>query len=248
MEAAEVITAIGGLPWWAVLVILILFVFFAVVVLAAVIYNGFNLKFVKFDGLKKIAEANKKEQIERNVMQKEFPRTVDLKRYAEDIDRETKGDIIDALHGLILELTESNSRRGCSFIGDSVKNELRILMKNYVNKNHIVTKCYPENITEEKKKLLAEIKERYQIMLLKMQTIKCDGNADALPPWRSVQPSVKSFLDDFFDAMKKNIIKGCERKIIMYENKKDLFSADWIVESYIDDPINKNKEYIKKLS
>lgn len=248
MEAAEVITAIGGLPWWAVLVILILFVFFAVVVLAAVIWNGFNLKFVRFDGLKKISEMNKTEQQCRGVMQKEFPRTVDLKKDAEDIDRETKGDIIDALHGLILELTESNSRSGCSFIGDSVKNELRILMKNYINKNHIVAKCYPENIASEKKKLLAEIKERYQIMLLKMQTIKCDGNADALPQWRSVQPSVKSFLDDFFDAMKKNIIKGCERKISMYEGAKELFSAEWIVKSYIEKPIEKNREYIKKLS
>lgn len=248
MEAAEVITAIGGLPWWAVLVILILFAFFAVVVLAALVWNGFNLKFVRFDGLKRIAEANKKEQQDRDIAQKEFPRTVDLKRDSEDIDRETKGDIIDALHGLILELTENNSRSGCSFIGDSVKNELRILMKNYINKNHIVAKCYPENIAEEKKKLLAEIKERYQIMLLKMQTIKCDGNADALPQWRSVQPSVKSFLDDFFDAMKKNIIKGCERKISMYEGSKELFSAGWIVKSYIEKPIEKNREYIKKLS
>lgn len=247
-EVSSVIVAIGGLPWWAVLVILVVFCFFAVVILAAVVWNGFNLKFAKFDGLKKISKTNETERQTLDIMRKELPRTADLTRTAEAIDRETKGDIIDALHSLILELWEANRHSGCSFIGDSVKTELRLIMKNYINKNHIVYKCYPQNIEGEKRKLIAEIKERYKIALLKMEGVKCDGNADALPNWEEAKASVRTFLDDFFEAMKKTIIKGCRRKIEAYEYARSSFSADWIIAGYIDKPIEENKGYIEKLS
>lgn len=237
MDISQIIQSIGGLPWWAILVLLILFGVAFVVILGAGLWNGFNLKIIKFDGLKKITQSMAS-------VKESFPKTMNFKKMADDIDRETKGEIIDSLYSLISEMTDGGGR--CSFILDSVRNELRILMKNYVNKNHIIIKCYPENMNNEKKKLFTTIKEKYKIVLLKMDKVKCDG-AEPLPDWKTAKVIVVRFLNDFFEIMKKELIKGCERKIRFYTAERSNFSDPWILSEFIDNPIKKNEEYIRKL-
>ena len=244
MDISQIIQSIGGLPWWAILVLLILFSVFFVAVLGAGLWNGFNLKIIKFDGLKKISKSMNDGEKRQESFRNEFPQTLDLKRNADDIDRETKGDIIDSLYSLVSDMTDGGGR--CSFIGDSVRNELRILMKNYVNKNHVIIKCYPENMANEKKKLLTKIKEKYKIVLLKMDTVKCEG-AEPLPEWKTAKGIVTQFLNDFFDIMKKELINGCERKIRFYKMEKSNFDDEWILTKFIEEPIKKNEEYIRRL-
>ena len=244
MDISQIIQSIGGLPWWAILVLLIFFGVAFVVILAAGLWNGFNLKIIKFDGLKKISNVITEKKKEQDMFRNEFPQTMDFKKNADDIDRETKGDIIDSLYYLISEITDSRGR--CSFIGDTIRNELRILMKNYLNKNHIMIKCYPENIATEKKKLLTKIKEKYKIALLKMDSVKCEG-AEPLPDWKTAKEIVTQFLNDFFDIIKKELINGCERKIRYYQMEKSNFSDPWILEEFLNKPIKKNEEYIRRL-
>lgn len=244
MDISQIIQAIGGLPWWAILVLLVLFGFAFVVILGAGLWNGFNLKIIKFDGLKKISMAMNEGKKEQETFRNEFPQTIDFKRNADDIDRETKGNIIDSLYSLISEMTDNKGR--CSFIGDSVRNELRILMENYVSKNHIITKCYPENMPTEKKKLLTKIKEKYKIAVLKMDAVKCEG-AELLPDWQTAKGIVTQFLNDFFDIVKKELINGCERKIRYYQLEKSNFSDPWIREEFLNKVIKKNEEYIRRL-
>ena len=46
MDISQIIQSIGGLPWWAILVLLIFFGVAFVVILGAGLWNGFNLKIV----------------------------------------------------------------------------------------------------------------------------------------------------------------------------------------------------------
>ena len=244
MDISQIIQSIGGLPWWAILVLLTLFSVAFVVILGAALWNGFNLKIIKFDGLKKISKSVNDGKKEQETFRNEFPQTMDFKRNADDIDRETKGDIIDSLYSLTSDITDGSGR--CSFIGDSVRNELRILMKNYINKNHVIIKCYPENMPNEKKKLLTKIKEKYKIVLLKMGAVKCEG-AEPLPDWKTAKGIVNQFLNDFFDIIKKELINGCERKIRYYQMEKSNFTDPWIRSEFLDKAIKKNEEYIRRL-
>ena len=244
MDISQIIQSIGGLPWWAILVLLVLFGVAFVVILGAGLWNGFNLKIIKFDGLKKITQSMETEKEKRRSFLESFPKTMNFKKMADDIDRETKGDIIEGLYFLLSEFTDTSGR--CSFIYDSIKNEIRILMKNYLQKNHIIFKCYPENIADEKKKLLAKIKEEYKIVSIKIQAVKCDG-AQPLPEWKAAKEIIIRFLDDFFDLTKKCLINGCERKIRFYKMERSNFADPWILSEFIDDPIKKNEEYIRKL-
>lgn len=237
MDISQIIQSIGGLPWWVILVLLILFGVAFVVILGAGLWNGFNLKIIKFEGLKKITQSM-------TSVKESFPKTMNFKKMADDIDRETRGDIIEGLYSLLSDITDTSAR--CSFIYDSIKNEIRILMKNYLQKNHIIFKCYPENIADEKKKLLAKIKEEYKIVSIKIQAVKCDG-AEPLPDWKKAKEIIIRFLDDFFDLTKKYLINGCERKIRFYKMERSNFSDPWILSEFIDKPIKKNEEYIRKL-
>jgi len=77
MDISQIIQSIGGLPWWVILVLLTLFGVAFVVVLGAGLWNGFNLKIIKFEGLKKLTQSVESAK-------ESFPRTMNFKKTAED--------------------------------------------------------------------------------------------------------------------------------------------------------------------
>lgn len=237
MDISPAIRAVGELPTWILITIFIFFgvIFFIFFIL--VLWNGINLKIIKFDGLKKINESI--DSTKTTIL-----KTKDLRGIIDDIDKETKSDIIDGLYSLLSLLGDSSER--CAFIDDSIKNEIRIIFKNYILKNHIIQKCYPEFIESEKKLLFSKIIEEYKIMTIKMKAANCPG-ATPLPSVADAEKIFIKFIEDFFSIIKKSLIIGCEKKIKIYKAKREIVGDQWVVHEFIDIPIQKNEHYIKKL-
>lgn len=237
MDISPTIRAVGELPAWILITVFIFlgvvfFIFFLLV-----LWNGVNWKFLKFDGLKKLNESI--DSTKTTIL-----KTKDLSEALEDVDKETKSDIIDGLYSLLSLLGDSSER--CTFVDDSIKNEIRIILKNYILKNHIIQKCYPEFIESEKKLLFSKIIEEYKIITVKIKAANCPG-ATLLPAVADAEKIFIKFIDDFFSAVKKNLIIGCEKKIKIYEAKRETVKDQWVVHEFIDVPIQKNEHYIKKL-
>ncbi len=92
--------------------------------------------------------------------------------------------------------------------------------------------------------IMSNLRDKYSTFYLQATSLKAE---ERYPRWEEIKEPLKDLINEWQSELAKLICKSCEKKIKLYNSKKDEFETKEYKENSIDYPIKKNKNYITAL-
>jgi len=218
---------------------LLIIIISALVLVAVIFINGFSIKFgdkeINIGGVQRLLAKRDKDMLLKE----------NLKKFSDDVDHEMTADLYDLVVDIEDHLGESLLQgEHCYFsyekFASIVKNELF----KRIRRNNLWEKLTDAGKEKYIATVLKDIKERYSLLQLKANQVKCK---DTYTDFSQIKEAIRDVLIQFFDRTAEILIAGMEKKCEKYEKTKEEFQTKAAEKLCCDDCIDKNRARIDKL-
>jgi hypothetical protein len=212
---------------------------FCAAAVTVVFINGFSLRLgereINIGGIRRLL-ARKDE----DTLLKE-----ELKRFADDTDRETSADLLDLIEDLDAKIEALALSEHCYFTFEKFIAIFKRALEKRVWRNNLKEKLAGTSREKYAAALLREIEEKHELMYAKIALVKC---GDSYRQFSAIKEKARELLGFFFADAVKILAAACRKKIAKYNEAKPRFKTQAARKFCCDDCIEKNKRYIEKLT
>lgn len=235
LQAASVTMDVASLPFEHLMAVLSFFL----VTVSVVFINGFSVKLgekeLQIGGVRRLLA--KKDE---DTLLKE-----ELKRFADDVDRETEADLLDLVEGLDSKIEGLALSEHCYFTFEKFISIFKHELEKRVRRNNLKEKLAGSGREKYVAGILRDIEDRHEIMNAKLVTVKC---GDTYRQFSAIKEEAREMLYSFFDEARKILVASYKKKIARYGETRARFKTQAARKFCCDDCVEKNKRYIKRLT
>jgi hypothetical protein len=212
---------------------------FLLVLVAVVFSNGISFKWnekeVTIGGIRRLLQ--KKDE---DTHLKET-----LKQFSDDVDHGVTADLFDIIEDIDNEIDKMLLNEHCYFTMEKFSNLIKKELQKRVRRNNLREKLTKGNREAYINKILKDVEERYDLFQARVSAAKCD---DSYADFAKIKDAVRNAIGKFFDKAQAILIRGMRTKIKKYEETAPEFKTVSAKKFSCDNPIEKNKGYIEKLT
>jgi hypothetical protein len=168
-----------------------------------------------------------------------------LKRFADDVDKETKAGLLDLVEGLDSKIESLALADHCYFTFEKFISIFKHELENRVRRNNLKEKLAEAGREKYAAGILRAIEEKHAVMRAKITAVKC---GDSYQEFSAIRGKAEELLYSFFDGAVEILTASFKEKIAKYEEAKAGFKTRSARKFCCDDCIAKNKRYIARLS
>lgn len=170
-----------------------------------------------------------------------------LKRETDEIDKEIINNIEDVVDDICYHADDflPNLSDHCYFTVEKFTSIIRQVLYRRVRRNNLKVRLAEQSKMKYVSKIVNEVEEKYIGLQAMAKNTRC-GN-ELYPPFSVIQKDVIDYVERFFNEAQRYEIEGIEKKIALYEKYADKFSLKDVKKTSIDEPLEKNRAYLKGL-
>jgi len=167
-----------------------------------------------------------------------------LHNFSEEVDHDITGELYDLVDSINYQIEDIALKSHCYFTFEKFISVLKTELEKRVRRNNLKEKLTNTNREKYTETIMRNVETKYETLRIKVNNLNCN---ESYADFSVIKYSVRNIVYQFFDGAKDILITGCRKKNERYEKEKGKFRTKAAQKASCEDPIEKNKGYIKRL-